>query len=806
MTSEEVQEAMKELKMRREGVQKEVGPPGYWLVDEDALREIQPTLAFVQNSCEICDPSRDDVLFALDNLKKSENGHGKIEIVQVAPTTLEGLFDCIKVIANALGSSKQGDELALNLRSRLQMIEEQVETSKEPRPRVLSLEGLAPLCTGGHWLPDMKHAAGCIDALGDKSGCAARIITWEEISTADPDILVISPCSASPTRTLNDMHLVASSSEFWKLRCVQKGDVYIMDHGCFSRPGPRLVEGIEMMRAAFFCDILPLESDHFRLSAKWMKDVLKHQGWTGDGLGVSPCNGMELASQFRPCCFRSKKIPSPRTRLIPPIQCKVPNKELPTNRSAHCIVPIYRKQKISLLLFGGEGQDGKRLWDTWELHAPSDGWPTMTSLDSESMSTTELRTAHTWKRLMCGKVSGENVPTPRSNHAMVTCGEHILVFGGWSIDNRTPLSHCELLHTNTLCWTHCSTRGIVEPGPRGNPTLVYSMGCNMAILFGGWNGKHALDDLWILDMTIWQWKNISKQQTDCAEWPSPRTDHTAVLWNKTKQKEVMLVFGGSIEGLGPCSELWALKFSKDTSIAWQPIPMHGAAPPARTSHSASIVGEGNHAKMIIVGGTSLERGTGPASMLCDAWVLHLTQDANKAHVWKQLDWSGTGLNRCRHSMTAINENTLVWWGGFDGTTAVDDGIGIWQGCLGEAVATNPTPVLSTDGDDEEQPSIMQERWAAEVPIREDDLPPELVTKAKQSRLPGALYKAIHRHAVSKNRDTYIDPVSGYSVFSSVYLKRRPCCGNGCRHCPHGHINVPGRNKHGTLCDDKDLKW
>ena len=58
----------------------------------------------------------------------------------------------------------------------------------------------------------------------------------------------------------------------------------------------------------------------------------------------------------------------------------------------------------------------------------------------------------TWEYLHCGKVAGENVPTPRSNHASVACGEHILTFGGWGADNVTALSHCELLHADTLCW------------------------------------------------------------------------------------------------------------------------------------------------------------------------------------------------------------------------------------------------------------------------------------------------------------------------------------------------------------------
>ena len=72
-----------------------------------------------------------------------------------------------------------------------------------------------------------------------------------------------------------------------------------------------------------------------------------------------------------------------------------------------------------------------------------------------------------------------------------------------------------------------------------------------------------------------------------------------------------------------------------------------------------------------------------------------------------------------------------------------------------------------------------------------------LAKARKSRLPLALAKAMHRAAgrARPPRDTYIDPDSGYSVFTATYLKRRPCCGNGCRHCPWGHANVPGKQQH-----------
>ena len=95
---------------------------------------------------------------------------------------------------------------------------------------------------------------------------------------------------------------------------------------------------------------------------------------------------------------------------------------------------------------------------------------------------------------------------------------------------------------------------------------------------------------------------------------------------------------------------------------------------------------------------------------------------------------------------------------------------------------------SASADDE--PTVdASDPWAGDVPLTADELEPDDRTRAETSKLPLALAKAVHRRAVSLGRNAYIDPQSGFSVFTAHYLKRRPCCGNGCRHCPWGHANV-----------------
>ena len=78
----------------------------------------------------------------------------------------------------------------------------------------------------------------------------------------------------------------------------------------------------------------------------------------------------------------------------------------------------------------------------------------------------------------------------------------------------------------------------------------------------------------------------------------------------------------------------------------------------------------------------------------------------------------------------------------------------------------------------------------QAPLTVKDLEADVLEKATNSTLPNALAKALHRMCVQHERDCYIDPISGYHVWSMLFLKRRPCCGNKCRHCPWGHVNVP----------------
>ena len=806
MTSEEVDAAVQEAKQNTQ----ESGPPGYWHIDKVGLKQISPRIVFVQESCEICDASSSDVLAALKDCDllgpSSSSSSPQCKIVQVSPTSLEEMFQCILDVGDVLGVPDNSKHLCASLRSRLDHVATKITNlEKETRPRVLSLEGLSPLCVGGGWLPDVKAAAGCDDAFGDVGGAPPRVITWKEITQADPDVLILSPCSASTPRTLKELHLL-NTAEFWSLRCVQNGNVYVIDHGKFSRPGPRLVDAVELL-ATLLRGVEPPSHVH---------DI--NQVWKGEALKYTCCVGKikhcttELAARFQSCFGGDDNVASQSSQTdsnangdinaddnaapdisnawfqsLEATRCSLVVSTLPCDRSAHNMVTM--KDGSVLVLFG----DGEStcLADAWKLSPPSRGWDsTVSKNDREQVP--PLGCSPTWELLQCTKVADEDVPTMRSNSAAVICGDYLLVFGGWGKDSQC-LDACELLHLDSLCWTHCSTRGESRPTPRGNPTLVYSESQNSAFLFGGWNKIERIDELWVLDMATWEWKQPDTKSSGDAK-PLGRTDHTSVLWAKSNGEEMMVVFGGSTQSNGASSELWTFGLG---NLQWQQVLSFGPSP--RTSHCANIVGRGDSASMVVVGGTG--NGSGRSVISADAWILSL-----QTMVWSKLAWTGSGVERCRHAMTTVeNSKNLLMWGGYDGVSLARDDNSVWLGGLEDISVTTKA---EDDAIKSPEYKRLQERWQAEVPLRESDLPTDILNKAKKSTLPGAMFKTLHRQAVSLKRDTYIDPASGYSVFTQTYLKRRPCCGNGCRHCPYGHANVPDATTNGSSCKavEPDLEW
>ncbi|MGE0469945.1 MAG: cobalamin-binding protein [Nitrospira sp.] len=217
------------------------GSPLYQL-NEQAFHLARPDVILTQDLCHVCAVTPDQLARAIQSLPLPP------DILTLSPTTLEDMIHDIERIAGAVDRLERGHALAAELRRRLSHIN-QKNMGIHSRPRVVCLEWLDPLFVAGHWVPEMIDLAGGHDVLGSRHAPSYET-TWREVETAHPDMLIVMPCGYSIDRTLNELKQSGPVQETWRQACEQWPNLYVVDAASyFSRPGPRLVDGVELLES-----------------------------------------------------------------------------------------------------------------------------------------------------------------------------------------------------------------------------------------------------------------------------------------------------------------------------------------------------------------------------------------------------------------------------------------------------------------------------------------------------------------------------------------------------------------------------
>jgi len=215
-----------------------------YTLDEARIAELAPDLIVTQKLCPVCAVSTEQVDGAVRTLPRCP------DIISLDPHTLGDVFADIHTIGAVTGRTAEAAALLLGLEERLGAVQARVAERNE-KPRALALEWLDPPFGGGHWVPEMIAAAGGIDVMASP-GDASRRLTWDEIAAADPDVLVVMPCGFDAAGAQAQIDLIADLPVWRRLRAVREDRVYPVDaNGCFSRPGPRLMDGIEHLEKLF---------------------------------------------------------------------------------------------------------------------------------------------------------------------------------------------------------------------------------------------------------------------------------------------------------------------------------------------------------------------------------------------------------------------------------------------------------------------------------------------------------------------------------------------------------------------------
>ena len=171
-------------------------------------------------------------------------------IVSCSPMRLNDIWSDIQTVADACGIPERGQALVKALTQRVERIASLAQTLN-PKPRVACIEWLEPLMSAGNWVPELVHLAGGVNLFG-QPGEHSPWFSWEELLAADPDLLVILPCGFDLPRTRLEMSALTNNPNWHRLRAVQTGAVYLTDgNQYFNRPGPRLVESLEILAEIF---------------------------------------------------------------------------------------------------------------------------------------------------------------------------------------------------------------------------------------------------------------------------------------------------------------------------------------------------------------------------------------------------------------------------------------------------------------------------------------------------------------------------------------------------------------------------
>jgi iron complex transport system substrate-binding protein len=208
----------------------------------DRIASLAVDLFITQALCDVCAVSEHDVRALAADLSPAPR------VVTLAGTTLEGIFADVSRVADAIGAPERGSALLSSLRARMQHVHETLAAARAPRPRVAVLEWMDPVYAAGHWVPEMIRRAGGRDVLasvGEHSGTR----TMAQLRTADPEVVLISPCGYSAARAAAEGRRLLSGQNW---RWTRGRRIWALDaNGLVSRPGPRLVRGIEVFAAIF---------------------------------------------------------------------------------------------------------------------------------------------------------------------------------------------------------------------------------------------------------------------------------------------------------------------------------------------------------------------------------------------------------------------------------------------------------------------------------------------------------------------------------------------------------------------------
>lgn len=213
-------------------------------LDEAALAAAKPDLILTQELCRVCAVGYEQVNEVASRLD------GEVTVISLEPTSIEGVLNAIQTVGAMTEAEDAAVDVVEGLRQRLGHVNEIVRGRRDHGfvpPRVVALEWLDPPFAGGHWVPEQVRLAGGWELLGVEGGRSVET-SWDAVREVDPEILVLMPCGFDVRRTIAEWEAMSRPAGWDGLRAARDGRVYAVDGSAyFSRPGPRVIDGIEVL-------------------------------------------------------------------------------------------------------------------------------------------------------------------------------------------------------------------------------------------------------------------------------------------------------------------------------------------------------------------------------------------------------------------------------------------------------------------------------------------------------------------------------------------------------------------------------
>jgi iron complex transport system substrate-binding protein len=219
-------------------------------VDEKLLKKLQPDLILTQELCAVCAVAYTKVMEAARVLDADT------KIISLEPSTFKDILDNIRLVGKMTGKLDESQRLASDVQTGIDRVKKSTRNLSS-RPRVFFMEWLQPPWAGGHWIPEMVDYAGGFEGLG-RLGKPSHRLSWVEVVDYQPEVIVLSPCGFDVEGVVNQLNELSSYKGWDRIPAFKSSKMYAVNASAyFSRPGPRIVKGLELLAQLIHPKLFP---------------------------------------------------------------------------------------------------------------------------------------------------------------------------------------------------------------------------------------------------------------------------------------------------------------------------------------------------------------------------------------------------------------------------------------------------------------------------------------------------------------------------------------------------------------------